>query len=84
MKCPVVLVVESETVPVGNDPFTVTVQFVKVPTSTVVGEHDKLVMVALKCFSILNEKPPLASVLYVSPGYEPVINAVTLKIDVSV
>jgi hypothetical protein len=84
MKCPVVLVVESETVPVGNDPFTVTVQLVKVPTSATFGEHDTLVVVVVKCFSMLNEKPPLASVLYVSPGYEPVISAVALKIEVSV
>ena len=84
MKCPVVLVVESVTVPVGNEPFTVTVQLVKVPTSAVSGEHETLVVVAAKCFVTLNEKPPLAGVLYVSPGYEPVISAVALKIDVSV
>jgi hypothetical protein len=66
VKYPVALFVERMTIPEGDDPVTVTVQVVKVPTCIVFGEHDTVseeVVRVVDGFTTFNEKLPLASVL---------------------
>jgi hypothetical protein len=66
VKYPVALFVEIITIPAGDDPVTVTVHVAKVPTCTVLGEHDAVsedVVRVVDGFTTFNEKLPLAGVL---------------------
>jgi hypothetical protein len=66
VKCPVPVFVARVTAPEGEDPVTVTVHVVKLPTCVVLGEHDTAsveVVRGVADFTSFNEKLPVAAVL---------------------